>query len=77
MPPKAKLLLWFVFQGRLSIKDKLRRLNVLRSKDFRCVLFQRAEENLPHLLYTCDFFGGFGVLVAAGGVLTGSFLRIL
>ena len=38
VPSKVELLLWFVVQGRLNTKDRFRRLNVLRSADYKCVL---------------------------------------
>ena len=55
VPPKAELLLWFVVQGRLNTKDRLRRMNLLSSADYRCVLCFDEDENLPHLFFTCPF----------------------
>ena len=54
-PPKAELLLWLVLQGRVNTRNRLRRFNILRSDDSRCVLCEVADESVQHLFFTCQF----------------------
>ena len=50
--PLAELLMWFILQGRLNIKERLRRLNCLNSNDSRCMFCVNVVESLEHLFFT-------------------------
>ena len=52
-PPQAELLIWFIFQGRLNAKERLRRLNYLNSNDSRCMFCANAVESFEHRFFTC------------------------
>ena len=67
VPPKAKLLLWFVVQRRLNTKDRLRRLNMLRVDD--CSVFCVLKKMRPCHTYSLHvlLLGKYGELVVIGG----------
>ena len=54
-PAKAELLVWVVVNGRINTKERLHRLNVLRSDDLSCPLCKSHIESLSHLFFTCSF----------------------
>ena len=55
VPAKAELLLWFVILGRLNTKERLHRLNVIRSDDITCPMCNHEVESLSHVSFTCHF----------------------
>ena len=54
-PPKAELLTWFVLLGRLNIKDRFCRLNILIGSDDKCIFCNEHCETLNHLFLSCYF----------------------
>ncbi|XP_020967371.1 uncharacterized protein LOC110266736 [Arachis ipaensis] len=54
VPPRVELFTWFVLVGRVNTKDRLCRFRVIPQHDNRCVLCDKAEENVFHLFLECE-----------------------
>ena len=55
VPPKVELLVYFVVLGKLNIKDRLSRLNIINNVDVNCVLCNDHEESLKHFFFSCNY----------------------
>ena len=54
-PPKVELLIWFVILGKLNMKDRILRLNIVSSLDVKYVLCNEHEESIEYLFFTCKY----------------------
>ena len=54
-PPKAKLLMWQLLQGRIMVKVVLNRFGLLNNSSLLCPLCNEKEESGDHLFMQCSW----------------------
>ena len=52
-PPRVQIFLWFLLQGGLNTKNRLRRLNILQSEEDKCMFCGDHNETIEHLFISC------------------------
>ena len=54
-PIKVELLVWFLVLGKLNAKDRLVSLNIIDSRESKCILCNEHDENIDHLFFLCEY----------------------
>lgn len=51
--PRAKLLVWFIIQGKFKTRHRLQRLNLISVSEDKCPFCNLVEESIQHLFLHC------------------------